>query len=312
MDFLKHPSGQKLLTKQRAVLELSGAAILWGFGFIASIWALESFSPSETLLFRFIIATGVGELVYWLVKKSRSNIWRDTDTRKQLWLALPAGLLLGGMLLLQTIGLKYTTATKSGFITCLYIILIPLINLLFFRIRTGWSSVAFVLLALAGTYLLVGGPLDSINQGDLWTLACAVFAAFHIIYIGRINTKISNPFRFNNFQSLWCMLAAIPFVLTQESILSSSITGDALFGLLCLGIGSSIIAFYLQIRAQKCLDDTTASMLFLLESPIAAFFGFILLAERLSLLQTGGAGIILLAAALQVWANRSSTNSPQQ
>lgn len=300
MDFLKLQFGQKHLTKQRATLELSVAAILWGFGFIASIWALESFSPSETLLFRFLIATAVGELVYlfisWKFKKSMDR----EQLVSQLKLAFPAGLLLGGMLLLQTIGLKYTTATKSGFITCLYIILVPFINFLFFKSKIGWNSLVFVLLALGGTYLLVGGPIDNINTGDLWTLACAVFAAFHIIYIGKINNKISDAFRFNNMQSLWCLLAAIPFVFSQAKPFGLGITSTALIGLICLGIGSSVIAFFLQIRAQKSLDDTTASMLFLLESPVAAIFGFILLSERLTGLQTAGALLILSSAVLQV------------
>ena len=300
MDFLKHRSGLKRLTKKRAVLELSVAAILWGFGFIASIWALESFSPSETLLFRFLIAATVGELVYLFIRWKFKKTMPREEILSQLKLAFPAGLLLGGMLLLQTIGLKYTTATKSSFITCLYIILVPFVNFIFFKSKIGWNSFAFVLLALAGTYLLVGGPIDNINAGDIWTLACAVFAAFHIIYIGKINNKISDAFRFNNMQSLWCLLAAIPFVFSQTKTLDLNITSSALIGLVCLGIGSSVVAFYLQIRAQKSLDDTTASMLFLLESPVAALFGFILLSERLNTLQTLGALLILSSAALQV------------
>lgn len=300
MAYQKLLFGRKHLTKQRAALELSFASVLWGFGFIAAVWALNSYTPAETLFWRFFIATILGELIFLLVKFRRKISMDITETKTQLILALPAGLLLGGMLLLQTIGLKYTTATKSGFITCLYIILVPLFNFVFFKNKIGWNSLIFVTLAMTGTYFLVGGPIESINTGDLWTLACAVLAAFHIIYIGRVSKKITNGFRFNNFQSFWCLLASIPFVLFQSKIFVLPTIPLATWGLICLGAGSSVIAFYLQIRAQKILDDTTASMLFLLESPMAAIFGFLILSERLSTIQAAGALLILISAALQV------------
>lgn len=283
------------MTKRRAALELVFAGVLWGFGFVAAVWALKAFTPVETLIYRFIIAAVIGEILYLAIKGPRF-----TTIREEFFRALPAGLLLGGMLLLQTIGLKFTTATKSGFLTSLYVILVPLMNTWFFKSSSTWKNYALVGLALLGTFILMDANLEDVNVGDLWTIGCSLFAAFHIIYIGKISSRVGNAFRFNNFQSFWCLIALLPLLWTQDSVTTHSSDWQAWAGVLCLGLGSSIIAFYLQIRTQKILSDSTASMLFLLESPFAALFGFLLLSERLSLFQLSGAALIMIASILQI------------
>ncbi|MEN0059744.1 MAG: DMT family transporter [Bdellovibrio sp.] len=283
------------MTKRQAVLEMIFAGMLWGFGFIATVWALEAFTPVETLVYRFAVASVVSEVIYLVIKGPRFFSLKEEVQR-----AFPAGLFLGALLLLQTIGLQYTTATKSGFLTCLYVILVPVLNTLFFRARSSWYHYALVGLALGGTFMLVDADLRDINIGDLWTIACSIFAALHIIYIGRVSSRVGNAFRFNNFQSIWCLLILCPLLFTQETVTVQSTQSLAWAGVIYLGLGSSLVAFYLQIRTQKILSDTTASMLFLLESPFAALFGFILLHERLSPFQMTGAALILLASAIQI------------
>ncbi|WP_232469242.1 DMT family transporter [Bdellovibrio bacteriovorus] len=117
---------------------------------------------------------------------------------------------------------------------------------------------------------------------------------------------MGNAFRFNNFQSAWCLLALTPLLLTQERTAWNVTDYKPILGILCLGLGSSIIAFYLQIRTQKVLSDSTASMLFLLESPFAALFGFLILSERLSWFQISGAVIIMVASVLQILTDTAS------
>lgn len=281
--------------KTRAALELIFAGSLWGFGFVATILALQEFTPIETLVYRFVVAGFIGEIIYLILRGAHFR-----NLKNDVLKALPAGLLLATMLLLQTVGLKFTTATKSGFLTSLYVILVPLINTAIFGHTISWRNFIFVTVALIGTFILVGGPFESINVGDLWTIACSVIAALHIIYIGHISNKVGNAFRFNNFQSLWCLMALAPLLFTQEQVKTSTISWMPWIGVLILGLGSSIIAFYLQIRTQKVLSDSTASMLFLLESPFAALFGFLILSERLSWSQTGGAVLIMIASILQI------------
>ncbi|WP_374073843.1 DMT family transporter [Bdellovibrio bacteriovorus] len=297
------------MTKNRAALELIFAGTLWGFGFVATVWALRAFTPTETLVYRFIIASVFGEILYILFRGVNF-----TTIREELLRALPAGLLLGGMLLLQTIGLQFTTATKSGFLTSLYVIIVPLFNAWFFKAATGWKNYALVALALIGTFILMDANLQGLNVGDIWTIGCSVIAALHIIYIGRISNRVGNAFRFNNFQSIWCLILLTPLLLTQDKVTTSSEHWQPWIGVLCLGIGSSIIAFYLQIRTQKILSDSTASMLFLLESPFAAIFGYIILSERLTLFQMSGALMILVASVIQILlepASKTTGTKPQ-
>lgn len=297
------------MTRNRAALELIFAGTLWGFGFVATVWALRAFTPTETLVYRFVIASVFGEILYILFRGVNF-----TTIREELIRALPAGLLLGGMLLLQTIGLQFTTATKSGFLTSLYVIIVPLFNAWFFKAPTGWKNYALVGLALIGTFVLMDANLQGFNIGDIWTIGCSVIAALHIIYIGRISNRVGNAFRFNNFQSIWCLVLLTPLLLTQDKVTTSSEHWQPWIGVLCLGIGSSIIAFYLQIRTQKVLSDTTASMLFLLESPFAAIFGYIILSERLTLFQMSGAFMILVASVIQILlepASKTTGTKPQ-
>lgn len=295
------------MTKNRAALELIFAGVLWGFGFVATVWALEAFTPTETLIYRFLVASVIGEVIYLIVRGPSLRSAKEDFLR-----AFPAGALLGSMLLLQAIGLKYTSATKSGFITSLYVILVPLANTLIFKTPSHWRNYLLAALALVGTFILMNATLVGINAGDLWTVACSILATFHIIYIGRISAKVGNAFRFNNFQSLWSLFFLIPLLFMQDTIAWKVTNPHAWMGVLALGLGSSVIAFYLQVRTQRILSDTTASMLFLLESPFAAIFGFLLLNERLTVFQTSGAVIIMIASILQIlWDPSSKTTGTQ-
>lgn len=288
------------MTRNRAIIELVFAGAFWGFGFVATVWGLQAFSPVQFLFLRFLIAWLVGELFYMFhFVKSEKSLWTQ-----ELQIGLPAGLLLGGALLLQTFGLKYTTATQSGFITTLYVIIVPLVQHLFFKKKQQPRIFLYALGALLGTYWLAGGSFEQVNEGDLLTLACSVFAALHIIYVGAVIHRTQSPFRFNTLQSfvIFVMLSALmmvnikPFSWPQEAL--------PWVGLFMTAIGSTVIAFTIQMRSQKILSPSTASMLFLLESPFALLFGFIFLTERFSVLQLVGAFIILLSSFLTVKAER--------
>jgi drug/metabolite transporter (DMT)-like permease len=292
------------LTKRQAVFELIFAGALWGFGFVATAWSLKSFTPAEVLCYRFILALAAGELIYLLIHWRRPH-WPE---KSDVIYSLLGGLFLGGLLILQTIGLQYTTATNSGFITTLYVILVPVLSHLFFKHEVNFKLYLYVLLALFGTVLLVGITPSAINKGDLWTLACSFVAAIHIIYIGKVSGKIKNSFRFNNLQSLWCFVLLLPLLLRQNHIQTHAESFRPWFGILFLAIGSSTLGFYIQVRTQKVLSSTTASMLFLLESPYAFLFGFLFLGETLNAKQFLGAFLIILASYLTIrWEQTSQT-----
>lgn len=291
------------MTKRQASFELVVAGFFWGFGFVATQWALKIFSAPETLVLRFLLAFILGEAFRKLFFKSEI---KAASLKSILKPSLIAGFLLGSCLLLQTTGLIYTTASNSGFITCLYILLVPLFGIFFFKHKPIKGLWLYILLALFGAFLMMGGKFDELNQGDLWTLACSVFAAFHIIYIGFVTDKISDGFRFNNYQNLMAMFVLLPTLLIQAprtsdlSIATASFEQMLLpmFGLFMIAAGGSTFAFYLQIRSQKVLSASEASMLFLLESPFAMISGAIFMQDQITANKLLGAALILIAAAL--------------
>lgn len=283
------------MTKQRAITELLFAGALWGFGFVATTWSLQSFTAAELLCYRFLLAVVGGEIVFTIMNRG----WKKPhplDFKN----SLGAGFFLGGLLLLQTIGLNFTTATNSGFITTLYVIWVPVIGHLFMKQRSDYRLYLFVMLALIGTGMLVGIRPEEINKGDLWTLSCSFMAAMHIIYIGKVSHKIHDSFRFNNLQSFWSLIVLIPALLAQKEIHLTSNNMMAWGGIIFLAFASSLIAFFIQVRAQKVLSSTVASMLFLLESPYAFLFGFLFLNETLNVTQFAGAILIIIAAYLTI------------
>lgn len=293
---LSKPHSIEFLVNQKtAVLQLIAATVLWGFGFVATVWAIGAYTPVEALSYRFFLAALLGLLIEGLRRGPR-----ELFSRQDILLSLPAGLLLGLMQLTQSIGLRTTTATKSGFITSLYVILVPLIGTLFLKKNSPFRTYILAAVALAGTYLLIGGRMDSFVIGDLWTFLCAICAAVHIIYIGKIAKNVDHAFRFNTYQSLWGFITLSPLLLFQSHVTVYTTDIRSIAGVLCLCIGSSTVAFFLQIKAQRHLSNTTTTMLSLLESPLAAFFGFILLQETLNWSQAFGALIILATSALHV------------
>ncbi len=286
------------MTKERAVIELIFAGVIWGFGFIASKYALTSFSIYELLCYRFFIAFVAGETIYLLFFKRKASVF---NYAKELKLTLPAGLFMAGFIIPQTIGLDLTTATKSGFLTTLYIVIVPFIGQWFFKEKITPKIYFSAFLSLVGAGLLMNIQNETqINKGDMWTLLCAGVAAFHIIYIGHAGRRSSNAFRFNNYQSLWCLLFLLPFLFLQEKINLMSHQLFPWLGVLFMALGSSLIAFTIQVRSQTVLSNTTASMLFLLESPFAFLFGYLLLKETLNPLQIVGALVILVSSYLTV------------
>lgn len=295
------------MTKNRAVIELVFAGILWGFGFVATIWALEGYTYAEVLLYRFFLALVAGELIRYFVLRTEYRRPTLEDWR----LSCVAGLLLSGLLILQTIGLMYTSATKSGFITSLYVIIVPILGHLFLRQAASLKFYLYVALGLAGTALLLNFQAgEAVNPGDLWTLAAAFAAAIHILFIGGISKRIRDGILFNNLQSFWCLIFVLPLLARQAHVNTHFNGVWPWIGIASLGIGSSAIGFYIQIRTQKVLSPTTASMLFLLESPFALLFGFCLLGERLGPRQMLGALLIMLASFLTVRLDSAEKTSP--
>lgn len=286
-----------------AVFKLLVSGVIWGLSFTLVRWALVDFSTSQLLLLRFGLAFILGEA---LMRIFSPDLYKKSHGDMKL--AMFSGLALGLSLLFQIHGLNFTTATKSGFITTTYVVMIPFIAYLFFKQKIKITDVLLAVLAVVGMSFLLDlfSSLQSFNSGDILTIFSAVTAAFQIIFVGIYSKKCTSAFRFNNYQILWSIPAIVPFMIYEINqkhigVLPSHAGWLSILSVILLVLFVSLLAFYLQISAQKKLPTSTASMLCLLEAPFSYFFASLFLAEKLTITQGVGAIVILLSAFLSVY-----------
>lgn len=280
----------------RPIVEMLIATMLWGFGFIGAQWALPGMGPIFITGARFAIAV----LILLAIKPVKFRI------RGFKAMFIP-GFLLCLTLVVQTWGLRYTTPTRSGFITVLYVLFIPLFERIFFRVRANRSLWFWIFVALIGTGLICGAltltgvspeMMKSFNLGDWLTLVCAISAAAHFISVEKFLSKAESPFHFHLYQSIWVILFCAILVPFIEGAHEFHFPWSPLVwaGVIELGIFSSAIAFWLQIRSQQTMRPATVGILSLLESPWAMVFSIALGYEIMTGDQLVGAALILLAA----------------
>ena len=293
-------------TYHRAVLELFIAGMLWGISFTFVKWALVDFSPTTLVFWRFAFAIVLAEVMFFIF--DREGFKKSHSDYK---IGLLAGIGLGSSLIFQTIGLQTTTATNSSFITSLYVVLIPFANYFFLKTKVHWYHFALSFIAFLGMGLLLDLPNNGLRlqSGDLFTILVAVTSTFHIIAVGIGSKKMQSGFRFNTSQTFWAWIFLIPFLAYDMSAKNipffPPITNYmSVVSVLGLAVLVTLGAFYLQVRAQRVLSTTTASMLCLLEAPYSFLFASALLNEKLTPIQLAGAIVILGISALTIYVER--------
>lgn len=272
------------------------ATIIWGSAFVSQSVGMDHIGPFTFQAVRCLLAV-LGLLPVILItdhfKKDGKNFikrWLDP----KLW---KAGLLCGIPLFLacnlQQIGLVDTDAGKSGFLTAMYIVIVPVIGIFLKKKPTIMVPIS-VALAVSGLYFLSCMGVTRISAGDLLTLGCALMFAVQIIFID-LFANDTDALRLNAIQALVCaVLSAVVMVFTEQPTWQS-ITACVL-PLAHAGFLSMGAAYALQILGQRDLEPTTASLIMSLESVFAAIFGALLLHETMSGWEL--LGCILLFAAV--------------
>ncbi len=274
-------------------LALALATIIWGSTFIAQSVGMDHIGPMTfqavrcflAVLFLFPLTALVDRRDFW--KK-----WLDP----KLWKAGSiCGIALAVAAGLQQVGLIYTPAGKAGFITAMYIVLVPFLGLFFHKRPpiAAWFSVA---LAVLGLYLLSGAGLTALNPGDLCLLGCALGFSVQITLIDQLSGDLDG-IRLNCVQSLVCSLCSALVMLFTETPEMGSIL-DCWFPLGYAGILSMGVAYTLQIVGQRYVDPTPASLIMSAESVFAALCGWLLLNERMSGTELLGCGLVFGAVLL--------------
>lgn len=265
---------------------------IWGFAFIAQSVGMDKIGPFTFQAVRCFLA------VLFLIAASfafdagkcsfRESCRRWTDRR--LWVS---GLICGGALFvaasLQQIGLVYTDAGKAGFLTAMYIVLVPVLGL-FLGKKPGGNLIASVGLAVAGLYLLSCMGASGINIGDICLIGGALGFAVQITCIDSMATGLDG-LRLNCIQALVVAVLSVPFMALTETVVVPDIL--SCWPSLCFaGILSMGVAYTLQIAGQKHLEPTAASLLMSLESVFAALGGWLLLHETMSGWELTGCALV--------------------
>lgn len=270
------------------------AAAIWGFGFVAQRLGMNYLEPFAFNSARFLLGSlSLLPLLCFLSRQklSRQKVNRDTKPNHSLSKGgLICGLVLFVAATLQQYGLFYTTAAKAGFITGLYLILVPIIGILL-KHTTGLTTWLGAALAVVGLYLLSVNDNFTMALGDTLIFIGALFWAFHILVIDHFSGRI-DPIQLSAVQFLVCGLLSLGVSLIIET---PTLTG-ALAGwqpILFAGVVSVGIAYTLQVIAQKNAKPSHAAIIMSLEAVFAAIGGVWLLDESLSPRAWFGCGLML-------------------
>ena len=286
-------------------------AIIWGFAFVAQRVGMDYIGPFLFNGIRF--ALGCLVLLPLVVRKDNGNDPRPArdDPRRVKTLVVGsavAGLMLFGGASLQQVGLVYTTAGKAGFITGLYVVIVPLLAL-FWGQRTTMGMWTGAILAAVGLYFLSMSQQFTIAFGDFLVLLCAVFFAGHVLIIGWLSPKM-NSYRLAFIQYAACSFLSLIVAVLYENISMNSIV-QAAIPILYGGVMSVGIAYTLQIIGQRQAHPAHAAIILSLESVFAALGGWFLLNETMSLRQMGGCALMLFGMLLsQLWIFIAGWNRP--
>ena len=269
----------------QAEIYLLGIVVIWGSTFAIIKGILDQIMPFTFLAYRFFWAAFILGLIFWKRLKNIDKI------------ILGKGFLIGIFLFLgftfQTVGLKYTTATKAGFITGLSVVLVPIISHFFIREKISKNSIIGVILAVIGLWFLNYNSSFIFNFGDFLVLLCAVSFAMHIISVGLYARKV-------DYVLLVMVQLTTVFVLSFLMALFFERPGIHLYypsgvwwSIILTGIFATALAFYMQNKFQRYSTATKTAIIFSGEPIFSAMFAYLLLGEKVGLIAWIGGLLII-------------------
>lgn len=267
------------MTRLQANLLLSAVALVWASAFVAQAEGMKAIGPVAFTGIRFLLgALVVLPLAVWEWRRRPGPALRSRD-----WLPMTLGLgtLMGLGAVLQQIGIVSTTVTNAGFLTALYVPLVPVFSALLLREHAHWSVWPAGLACVLGAFLLSGAHTLALNPGDAWVIASAVPWALHVLFVGRVADRLRAPFLVACGQFAVVGLGNLLWALAFEPFSAEQV--QAAWGPIvytgCISVG---LAFTAQVLAQRHAQAADAAIILSSETVFAALFGAWLLGERLS------------------------------
>ena len=284
--------GKRVPARWRADSALAFVALIWGATFVVVKQALFGISTVYFLSLRFWLASLFMALLFWrpLRRAGLKEVLRGLEG------GAVAGLFLWGGYMLQTFGLKYTTAGKSGFLTGLYIALVPIIGAIAYRRQPQASEVLGILCAVVGMTVMTLpslGPHSSlldINTGDMLTIGCAVAFSFHLLILGYYSQRA-------RYEAVALGQIICAAVLSTISLLveppQASWNGQIVFALGLTSLFATALAFAFQTWGQQYTTATRTALIFALEPVFALVTAVAIGGETLTFAAVLGGAFIL-------------------
>ncbi len=263
------------------------AAAIWGATFFMVKNVLTHVTPLGLLSYRFLIAAFIMLFLLFFLKKNPFSEWKK---------GIVLGFFLWTIYVPQTIGLKFTTASNSGFITGLFIVFVPIFSFIFLKKTPSKMKLLSIALAVSGLFVLTGG-LHNANFGDFLTLFAAMGYAVHILIADYYMKGGANPFALN-FQQMLVLgvLSLIVGIATGSSLACQ--WKAALGTIVFLAVFPTVSAFVIQLVAQRHTTPVKVAIIFSMEPVFAALFAWTLGQEKLIPYQAFGGLLIVTAMVL--------------
>jgi len=274
-----------LSAKKLSEIGLFYCAFIWGATFIVTKYALNSVNPVVMVAIRFFISAIV--LFPFAI--------REKFFLKNIKEAFILSIFLSSLYITQTIGLVYTTASNSGFITGLFIIFIPLFLFFFKKIKPTYIEILSSIIALVGMWLLTGG-VRGINRGDFLTLIAAMSYSGHLIFTDKYVKSNFNiiTLAFNQFLFVG-LISSLISIFANYSFKVSSINGWLI--IIFLALFPTLSAFFIQMKAQRYHPPFKVGIIFTLEPVFAAIFAWTIGGEDFVFIKAIG-GFLIFSAML--------------
>lgn len=270
-------------------------ALIWGSAFVAQRVGMDNVGPFTFNGVRFALGALSLQPLIWRMQTTRRREGGSggLSSRKLILYGLLAGCVLFGGAALQQVGIVYTTAGKAGFITGLYVVMVPLFGLALGQ-RAGAGTWIGAILAAIGLYFLSITEDFGIAYGDLLELVGAVFWAGHVLVIGRLSPGMdaTDAVKLSAAQFAVCSFLSLVAAVAMEPITLAGLRGAAgpiLYG----GLMSVGVAYTLQVVAQRDANPAHAAIILSLEATFAALTGYFVLGEVLTLRAMLGCGLML-------------------
>ncbi len=271
--------------QSKSDLMLFIVTLFWGSSYVLTKLALDDLQPFNLTALRFLIAFIIPAPIFY------KNIMRSNIRTIKYPLIL--AVILIGMFISMSLGLKHTTASNAGFLISLAVIIIPLLSYIFLKQKIEKKVIIGVCIAPIGIALLSLDSGFSINTGDLMCILCALFSAIHVVAMGVFTQKVDSV-ALGTIQLGFAGIFGLIFSLLTETVKFPS-TAVSWGSTLALSILCTSFGYIVQATAQKYTSATHAGLIFSLEPVFSAIFGFIFLREILPPRGYVGAAILMFS-----------------